>query len=140
MKIEQLVPDLELCKQIPDGEFEDSAFCWRYVWQTGFICRKSGCQQNAGWVWQVEQCNAGRLYRGRERGEQIFPAPTLQEIIEAINRMPDVFTPTAWIRGENWIADCVFNKTCEVDRNGFGDVELNKIEIMESKDENAALA
>lgn len=84
MKLEELVPDLELCKRIPDGEFEDSAFCWRWVWQTGFICRESGCQQHSGWVWQIEKCNAGRFQRCRARGEQIFPAPTLEEILKKL--------------------------------------------------------
>ena len=28
-KLESIVPPLELCKQIPAGEFEDSALVWR---------------------------------------------------------------------------------------------------------------
>lgn len=28
MKLEELVPPLKLCKKIPAGEFEDSAFIW----------------------------------------------------------------------------------------------------------------
>lgn len=28
MKLEELVPPLELCKLIPEGEFEDSALMW----------------------------------------------------------------------------------------------------------------
>lgn len=28
MKLEELVPPLELCKQIPEGEFADSALVW----------------------------------------------------------------------------------------------------------------
>lgn len=28
--LKSIVPPLELCKQIPAGEFEDSVFAWRY--------------------------------------------------------------------------------------------------------------
>ena len=29
--LERIVPPLELCKQIPEGEFEDAALVWVYV-------------------------------------------------------------------------------------------------------------
>lgn len=54
MNIEQLVPPLELCRQIPKGAFADSAFCW------------------------VE------YPRGDLSKAELFPAPTLAEIIERI--------------------------------------------------------
>lgn len=59
MRIEELVPSLELCKMIPAGEFEDSCF----VWVNGLdkepkpICRP----------WDKKSTAA--------------PAPTLQEIL-----------------------------------------------------------
>lgn len=64
-KLEDLVPKLDLCKQIPEGAFEDSALTW-----------------NEGYVkgnFVIEQRGFGLHY--------IAPAPTLQEILAEI---PDV--------------------------------------------------
>ena len=38
--LENIVPPLELCKQIPAGEFEGSALVWVYDDVVGFLCRK----------------------------------------------------------------------------------------------------
>lgn len=69
MKIEDLVPPLDLCKLIPQGEFENSAL-----------------------VWRVPNCSfplEDEFYGIHERGkceswmkEKQIPAPTLQEILE----------------------------------------------------------
>lgn len=63
--LESIVPPLELCKQIPEGEFEDSALVW-----------VDGSTQNPNDIF-VEQ----RRYaiEGTHR-----PAPTLEEILDAI--------------------------------------------------------
>ena len=81
MKLEELVADLELCKRIPDGEFEDSAFCWHWVWTTGFICRESGCEQVRENKWTVAPCHPRKIAIRRKIGEKIYPAPTLEEIL-----------------------------------------------------------
>lgn len=44
-KLESIVPPVELCKQIPGGEFEDSALVWVYDDLVEFLCRTSGCEQ-----------------------------------------------------------------------------------------------
>ena len=41
--LKSIVPPVELCKQIPAGEFEDSALVWVYDDVVGFLCRTSGC-------------------------------------------------------------------------------------------------
>lgn len=80
-KLESLVPPVELCKLIPAGEFEDSAHAWVLSNVVGFVCRTSGCEQVSGQQWQLIRSNASRIIRARKRGEQIYPAPTLEEIM-----------------------------------------------------------
>lgn len=71
MKLEDLVPPLELCKQLKQGEFEDSAMVWVQNTQDGnavFIDFRS----------VVECCGV--------HVDILAPAPTLAEIMAA---MPD---------------------------------------------------
>jgi hypothetical protein len=81
MNIEKLVADRELCERIPAGEFLDTAFCWHYTEVAGFVCRTSGCEQIAEKQWVLERSTSGKIVRYRQRGEVIFPAPTLQEVM-----------------------------------------------------------
>lgn len=63
--LEDLVPPLELCKQIPEGSFEDSVLTW-----------------NEGYVkgnFVIEQRGFGLHY--------IASAPTLQEILVAMKHL-----------------------------------------------------
>lgn len=91
MNLKDLVPPLELCQKIPEGEFEDAAFAWHYTDMVGFVCRTSGCEQVSGKEWQIVPSNASRIIRARKRGEQILPAPTLQEIMEELTELQDAF-------------------------------------------------
>lgn len=84
MKIENLVPPLELCKLIPAGEFQDSAFCWHYTDVVGFVCRTSGCEQISDKQWQIVNNHRRKIEIRRNHGEEIYPAPTLQEIMAEI--------------------------------------------------------
>jgi hypothetical protein len=83
-KLESLVPPVELCQKIPAGEFEDAALAWIHADVVGFVCRTSGCEQVAGKEWQLIRSNASRVIRARKRGEEIFPAPMLEEIMAAM--------------------------------------------------------
>lgn len=67
-ELQNLVPPLELCRKIPPGEFKDSAM-----------------------VWLRETGNSGRYYIA-ERNDYLdrvkrIPAPTLQEIFDALAKM-----------------------------------------------------
>lgn len=83
-KLESLVPPVELCKLIPAGEFEDAALAWIHADVVGFVCRTSGCEEVAGKEWQLIRSNASRIIRARKRGEEIYPAPMLEEIMSAM--------------------------------------------------------
>ena len=83
-KLESLVPPLELCKLIPAGEFDDAAFAWVLSEVVGFTCRTSGCEQFSVQEWQLIRSNASRVIRARKRGEEIYPAPMLEEIMGAM--------------------------------------------------------
>lgn len=83
-KLESLVPPLELCKLIPAGSFDDAAFAWVLSEVVGFTCRTSRCEQFSGQEWQIIRSNASRFIRARKRGEEIYPAPMLEEIMGAM--------------------------------------------------------
>lgn len=61
MRIEDLVPPLKLCKQIPKGKFKDSALVW--------------CEDEDG----LELVMPREIAEFEKEG---IPAPTLQEILE----------------------------------------------------------
>lgn len=82
--LESIVPPVELCKQIPAGEFEDSALVWVYDDVVEFLCRTSGCEQIHKKEWQLEQNHPRKIAIRRKCGQEIYPAPTLAEILESI--------------------------------------------------------
>ena len=82
--LKSIVPPLELCKLIPAGEFEDSALVWVYDDVVGFLCRTSGCEQIHKKEWQLEHNHPRKIAIRRKSGHEIYPAPTLEEILESI--------------------------------------------------------
>lgn len=83
--LEKIVASLELCKLIPAGEFDNTALVWHYTDVVGFLCRTSTCEQIHKKEWQVVHNHPGKIARRRKYGEEIYPAPTLEEILDAIN-------------------------------------------------------
>ena len=86
-KLESIVPPLELCKRIPAGEFEDSALVWVYDDVVGFLCRTSGCEQIHKKEWQLEHNHPRKIAIRRKSGHEIYPAPTLEEILKSIKKV-----------------------------------------------------
>lgn len=84
MRLDELVPPIELCKKIPEGEFLDAAHAWVLSDMVGFVCRTSGCEQISGQEWSLIRSNSSRIIRARKRGEEIYPAPMLEEVMVAI--------------------------------------------------------
>ena len=79
--LENIVPSLELCKKIPAGEFEDSALVWetyysKYSIKPVVIDRKTSESTPHEFV------------------ENVYPAPTLEEILEAIGAVENWDTAT----------------------------------------------
>ena len=72
--LESIVPPLELCKQIPAGEFEDSALVWYRFWGEDNVRPRD---QWSGF-----------------NGERPAPAPTLEEVLEAIGKVEKWDTAT----------------------------------------------
>lgn len=101
-KLESIVPPLELCKQIPEGEFEDSALVWVYDDVVGFLCRTSGCEQIHKKEWQLEHNHPRKIAIRRKSGHEIYPAPTLAEILESIGEVEtwDTMTMTRITNGK----------------------------------------
>lgn len=91
MNLKELVPPLELCQQIPAGEFEDSAFIWDKTDTVGFwdgVDKDGNSIGGFGKIpainWRVRQNFSERCRkRMKESGTvlNVYPAPTLQEIL-----------------------------------------------------------
>ena len=100
--LKSIVPPLELCKQIPEGEFEDSALVWVYDDVVGFLCRTSGCEQIHKKEWQLDHNHPRKIAIRRKSGHEIYPAPTLAEILESIGEVEtwDTMTMTRITNGK----------------------------------------
>ena len=100
--LKSIVPPLELCKQIPEGEFEDSALVWVYDDVAGFLCRTSGCEQIHKKEWQLDHNHPRKIAIRRKSGHEIYPAPTLAEILESIGEVEtwDTMTMTRITNGK----------------------------------------
>lgn len=88
-ELKNLVPPLELCKLIPQGEFEDSVFVWvvKGDYQPKF------------------QIVDKRKYPFiPEDGATLYPAPTLQEIMVEIDNLGG-WCPTAYRLQNQWTVD-----------------------------------
>lgn len=73
MKLEELAPPLELCKLIPEGEFEDSVLIY-LVYPKPFDTKVIVCQRD-------------HIYLNIEGNiMEIYPAPTFEEITEELGQ------------------------------------------------------
>ena len=72
--LKSIVPPPELCTQIPDGEFRDSALVWCRVRGEDVVC------QREHWVGVF--------------GTSPIPAPTLEEVLEETGKVENWDTAT----------------------------------------------
>lgn len=102
MKIEELVPSLELCKKIPAGELKGSVFVWRMPdsWQIP--------KDEFHNIFVRDMCGA------KLKNSQI-PAPTATEILKVL--WDDYQKPTVYFRN-TWYATVV---------NDYGD-EITEVD------------
>ena len=129
MNIEELVPDLELCKLMPQGEFEDSA-----------LVRHDGYNPltKHHYTGVSERPPMTPNYYAE------YPAPTLWEIMEELNRLPGVLTPTAFIQQDTWTVDCAVdasgNLVGMITEDFMHDEDIKNLDVKEAKDKNPATA
>lgn len=85
--LEQLVPPLELCQQIPDGAFADSALVWVRMYRSQAIGldERDGCCE-----------------------EIVCPAPTLEEIMK---KLPDMTSIQFIDTYPHWEITCPYTDT-----------------------------
>lgn len=96
MRLEDLVPPLELCKKIPDGAFADSPLVWEVkdIGETALVMRAGTLPPH--------------LRFGRFK-TFVYPAPTLAEIMEALPRMDKIDMVNVWAEGFGWNAQTISN-------------------------------
>lgn len=104
--LKSIVPPLELCKRIPAGEFEDSALVWDIHGKFD--------------KWHVEK-RVKRSVRFGDYGvtsppHADIPAPTLEEVLEAIGKVEnwDTATITRPIGVNTRIVDTALKRWFEV--------------------------
>lgn len=87
MKLEDIVPPLFLCKQIPDGCFADSEMIHQM-------------QDDETWWEVVQRCDM--------TGEPAYPAPTLEEILAEIDKISGIFHISVWTdKCQGWNAQTI---------------------------------
>ena len=110
--LKSIVPPVELCKLIPEGEFEGSVFAWRYP---AYDERNRRLLNG----WEVIEVNwyAVKEYKKKyDEREKFFPAPTMEEIRRKLLNLSivpgdDVIHVECKIDPENWVS------TIAVDEN-----------------------
>lgn len=75
MKLTDLVPRLELCERIPAGFFENSLYVWSY-----------NCDKRDKVPFVEERDMIEHCRRDMINAPDIYPAPTLAEVLQAIHR------------------------------------------------------
>lgn len=108
-----LVPPLNLCKLIPTGEFEDSAFVWALrKAEPPYIGRAIGV--NMGSVIDGDYCLCTREYAGKVRwvhGKDnipcpTVPAPTFDEILDELHKcQEEVFVKWSETAYHGWLVN-----------------------------------
>ena len=102
MKLEELVPPLELCKKIPAGEFEDSAFLWEAV-----VDMNTGETVNTHTVPRPSRigCNPF-VYHEIAKEFHLYPAPTFDEILDELHKcQEDVFVKWSETAYHGWLVN-----------------------------------
>lgn len=99
--LESIVPPVELCKQIPEGEFEDSALVW---------------EKSEKYFQATEIIDYEYKVVARDESKGGFPAPTLEEVLEAIGKVEnwDTATITRPIGVNTRIVDTALKRWFEV--------------------------
>lgn len=88
-ELKSIVPPLKLCRKIPQGEFADSVLVWFF--------------DGTDWWVNVREFDA--------TGEDEYPAPTLPEIMEALD-LAGWHCPTCCRQAYEWHVDCA-DADCE---------------------------
>jgi hypothetical protein len=134
MELKNLVPPLELCKLIPQGEFEDSAMMCEAT--LGMASR-----QVLDIRIMPRQKITNNPYVDRKLGREyyIYPAPTTDEILDKCKDIPGVLNPTLWWQGI-WKTDCAIDKSGKLSDGFFDDADLCNLDLACAEDKSAATA
>lgn len=124
-----LVPPLELCKKIPEGEFKESVFAWSYS------CDKRNEAHFLDYREDIEFCR-----RDLVNAPDIYPAPTTDEILDACKDIPGVLFPTIWYQAGTPIADCAYDRSGKLSDEFLTDDDFNKLDIIEVKGDTPVTA
>lgn len=77
--LESIVPPVDMCKRIPAGEFEDSALVWK---------------KSEKYFQATEIIDYEYKVVARDESKGGFPAPTLEEVLDAIGKIENWDTAT----------------------------------------------
>lgn len=123
-----LVPPLELCKLIPEGEFADSVFIW------GYSCDKRNTEPFVDERDCVEHCRKSMV-----NAPPTYPAPTTAEILYKCKDITGVLNPTLFYQ-HGWICDCAYDRTGKFSEEFFEDDDFKNLDVIEGRGENPVIA
>lgn len=101
--LESIVPPLELCKRIPAGKFADSALVYIGGKNTELIVRPRA------------SLTIGDYELLRSGAWEMYPAPTLAEILEKLRRAE--FTTALFTCGDTWMLKTLKHNTTVFERD-----------------------
>ena len=106
-ELQNLVPPLEICKRIPQGSFTDSFFCWVDYSKAGWVrsWRNITVSYDEPFIITPRFSAESLIFHRAECPQDkipavIYPAPTLQEIMDDLAEYGEPVTVTQWKTGQ----------------------------------------
>lgn len=149
MNLKDLVPPLEMCKLIPEGEFAGSPFVWVEEWAYDEINgEKVECfiylELSSGYMVVNPKPTkevAEEIFNttGKRPVRAITPAPTTDEILDKCKDIPGVLNPTLWWQGI-WKTDCAIDKSAKLNEEFLEDADIDSLELAQAEDKQQSTA
>lgn len=147
-----LVPPLNLCKLIPQGEFTDAYAMWVKAWAEKDLEIDGEKVVTITMVIPKQKIIILPEPPTDEQREilktrfpdailckEIYFAPTTDEILDKCKDIPGVLNPTLWWQGI-WKADCAIDKSGKLSEEFFDDADLDNLDLACAEDKSAATA
>ena len=124
MIIEKSVADPELCSRLSGDEFLNSAYAWVSCSDNSLPCGRLVDGKRMTLV----NSTSSMILSMRDKGEFVFPAPNLSEILDALSELPLVHYPGVEKSFNGWKASCIVDPTDALSTGLWNDEVYSKLE------------
>ena len=124
MIIEKSVADPELCSRLSGDEFLNSAYAWILCPENALSCGRLVDGKRMTLV----NSTSSMVLSMRDKGELVFPAPNLSEILNALSELPQVFQPGIEKSFDGWKASCIVDPADALISGLWNDEVYSKLE------------